>query len=64
MQQVYVSVYGFFYYNAYLCIQRYQEDLEENRASKTRAIQLPLRQLKGVGIGRDLELPLPPKGML
>ena len=28
----------------------------------TGAIQLPLRQLEGVGIGR--ELPLPPKGML
>ena len=30
----------------------------------TGAIQLPLRQLKGVGIGRVVELPLPPKGML
>ena len=29
----------------------------------TGAIQLPLRQLEGVGIGREL-LPLPPKGML
>eukprot|EP00731_Ephydatia_muelleri_P005661 Em0002g1837a len=44
--------------------QRYQEDLEENRAAKrqryqedvvqgrnTRTIQLPLRHLKGIGIG-------------
>ena len=30
----------------------------------TGAIQLPLRQLEGVGIGRVVELPLPPKGML
>ena len=59
--------------------QRYQEGVEENRAAKrqryqegtvlliggyTGAIQLPLRQLEGVGIGRVVELPLPPKGML
>ena len=34
--------------------QRYQEDVEENRAAKgrnTRTIQLPLRHLKGIGIG-------------
>eukprot|EP00731_Ephydatia_muelleri_P003450 Em0001g3450a len=34
--------------------QRYQEDVEENRAPKgrnTRTIQLPLRHLKGIGIG-------------
>eukprot|EP00731_Ephydatia_muelleri_P036272 Em0228g4a len=34
--------------------QRYQEDLEENQAAKgrnTRTIQLPLRHLKGIGIG-------------
>ena len=30
----------------------------------TGAIQLTLRQLEGVGIGRVVELPLPPKGML
>eukprot|EP00731_Ephydatia_muelleri_P012162 Em0006g1056a len=57
--------------------QRYQEGVEENRSAKrqryqegtvlliggyTGAIQLPLRQLEGVGIGRVVELPLPPKG--
>ncbi|KAL5517936.1 hypothetical protein EMCRGX_G003583 [Ephydatia muelleri] len=34
--------------------QRYQEDVEENRAAKgrnARTIQLPLRHLKGIGIG-------------
>eukprot|EP00731_Ephydatia_muelleri_P007958 Em0004g296a len=31
--------------------QRYQEDVEENRAAKRRTIQLPLRHLKGIGIG-------------
>ncbi|KAL5506785.1 hypothetical protein EMCRGX_G008525 [Ephydatia muelleri] len=31
--------------------QRYQEDVEENRAAKRQTIQLPLRHLKGIGIG-------------
>ena len=59
--------------------QRYQEGTvllkgsDIKRASRrtvlliggyTGAIQLPLRQLEGVGIGRVVELPLPPKGML
>eukprot|EP00731_Ephydatia_muelleri_P000870 Em0001g870a len=31
--------------------QRYQDDLEKNRSANMRTIQLPLRHLKGIGIG-------------
>eukprot|EP00731_Ephydatia_muelleri_P000885 Em0001g885a len=30
---------------------RYQDDLEKNRSANMRTIQLPLRHLKGIGIG-------------
>ena len=48
--------------------QRYQERVSRRTVlligGYTGAIQLPLRQLVGVGIGRVVELSLPPKGML